>query len=412
MDRIKLVKYYKEPTERYNIISVSVFRLSTVYKPAQKYYQGLDELASSFQKYFLDMYLRIYYDNSVIEPTHEIESINTEVREHWIPLFDKLKKMEHVQLIKYEHPDFTKDKIYHDGLFGTFVRFIPLFDYEGSKNLGLVGISDIDVSRQVLEAFSDQFKEFKNHPEVKLFFRTKYCYNVRDRYFKVENKLDERYRVKVWHRLLAGTIFCRMKFPKYLLEDFINCMLNLDTDSCKFINHFLDVETTGYLSKQKLELKKSTNFIYGIDEFFLNTTFLKYVVDNKITFAWSSFQDITTPLYNWFLRNNKLYNENPNHKEFMKSVLGKYYDETKSLNQNYNFFDRNVYMKYYKNRKDDPNSDRYIYMFDNLKNKMKEILEQQQFKKYDFFKEEVKCIIRHADYYYIQFKVYKYKNIE
>ena len=38
---MKLVKYYKEPDNKYNIVSVSAFRLRKGYRPSMVYFEGL-----------------------------------------------------------------------------------------------------------------------------------------------------------------------------------------------------------------------------------------------------------------------------------------------------------------------------------------------------------------------------------
>lgn len=66
-------KYYKEPTEPYDIMSVSVFRMKRSYKSTKLYYDGLKSIVDEIQDLFPNFYLRIYFDRSIVKTTHKSE---------------------------------------------------------------------------------------------------------------------------------------------------------------------------------------------------------------------------------------------------------------------------------------------------------------------------------------------------
>ena len=118
MDKFELTRYYEEPKEKYNIISVSIFQMSQGYKGIKKYTEGLDNLIDKYDLFLPNFYLRIYYDET-------IDNVN------WDYVLNKARKHKFCQLIKFSHPWFKSEKG-HYGVFGTLARSIPIF--EENKN--------------------------------------------------------------------------------------------------------------------------------------------------------------------------------------------------------------------------------------------------------------------------------------
>ena len=240
------------------------------------------------------------------------------------------------------------------------------------------------------------YNNFKKS-NCKFHFRTRYCYFVEDKFDEVEANLDVKYVPKTWARILAGTIYCKIKFPKYLLEHFINCMKNLNNEGCTYIKE---------LKKETLELKKGegsdiktkqylqTEFIYGIDEFFLNTTFLKYIEENKIPFSVEAGNRLDKIFYRGYLRNKekgRFNNPSKFFTDYYKQILGKYYDKNKSLLENHNFVDSIIYKK--SNReKNKKRRNIHQYIFDNIMNVFEKIKKNNDYDKIGLTKKELDCI--------------------
>lgn len=403
MDKLIIKKYYTEPKDKINIISVSVFRLEKNYKSTMRYFYGLNTLVNNFHKYYPGFYLRIYFDSSINKTKHKNDDINKEVKNKWKPFFTKIKKYKNVQLCKYTYPDFMYNDLYHYGLFGTFVRFMPLFDYNDMDNIQNVIISDIDFSDSEFKDTSKDYTLFKKS-NSKFHFKTMYCYAQQPRFYDVEKKLDKKYVPDIWMRILAGSIFSKIKFPKYLFDDFIKCTQNLDKDECNYLQYFNYLDKN-YVTKAKKELG-NTIFIYGIDEYFINTTFYKYILNNKIQFSYRIILDIAHPIFNLYSRNNKFETPNEYIISFFKEIMGKYYDNNKNLLENYNYFDKIIYfMNYYENNK---RKQIYEYFFHRLINFMKNNYKNKNYKKFGFNKSEAKCIMYQTNPYGIRFIEHDY----
>lgn len=405
MDRIQVKKYYEEPRYRYNLISVCVFRIMNSYKETTKYYYGLQTLIKLFPIYFPDFYLRIYHDKTIMKTDYvspdeqlvrKIETMNRENKEMWKPLILQARKHKKIQVVKYKHPDFMVDENFHQGLFGTFVRFMPLFDYDENSNIGTVFVSDIDVNKFALESVRDVYKMFK--PSVsKIHYRSRYCYNVQPRYDYVERHLEEKYVPRIPYRVLAGTIICKIKLPKQLLDEFMTCMKDTNIDDCKYIKNFTDLRK---IKEEKLlkdydmeqKLLELTDFFYGIDEFFINTTVLKYVDTNKIPISVTPTTDIFHPIYNNYLRWDKFEDISDDIVKFYKDVMGRYYNDKISLAKNYEHLDKVIYNVHSKS--DDKRKEEYEFIYKKFIDMLKKIDDNNELEKYRFTKEEVSCISR------------------
>jgi hypothetical protein len=110
-----------------DIISVSLFKLkSGGYKSFSKYINGLKILDNLALKNNLE--IRLFIDNTIYTDKVIMESINN---------------FKTISVILYECPNFKIGEN-HVGLFGTIVRFFPLFDFENNDSR-IVMILDADV---------------------------------------------------------------------------------------------------------------------------------------------------------------------------------------------------------------------------------------------------------------------------
>jgi hypothetical protein len=412
MNSIKFKKYYIEPKNNYDLISVSVFRLQISYKSMDKYINGLETLAYNFTNpiYFKpNTYLRIYFDKSIIRPHHESEEINNEIINKWLPLLKKLRNMPYIQLIQFIHPDFIlSNGLYHDGLFGTFIRFIPLFDYSINKNIETVFIFDIDVNLSVLKGTKIVYDKFINSKSL-IHFKTKTCYDIRTRFLTFSNLPDV-------GLIMAGTIISKIKFPRKLLNDFVQSMqslklsnpnINGDTE-IEGIKDFLTTsinDMSGFTSDIKKEIMKTTNFIYGIDEFFLNTKVLKYIHDNKIKHSTSIVPDISKPFFTLAVRSNYFKTPSDPQIKMFKLILGKYYNNNKSLYENYEFFDKIMFnSKSIYNVNNYNEQQKYDYIANNVIMFIKKIYNDSAlYENIGFTKDEIVCLIKHKNPHFIFF---------
>jgi hypothetical protein len=230
MDYIKLFPEYKEPTHKYNVLSCVVFRMPIGYKNELKYFNGLDLLTKILKQLFPYFYLRLYYDESVLNNKTVTDSEfikNTE--KHWKPLFDKMKTNKYIQLCKYEMKDLKIDPYNHNGVIGTILRFVPFLDLPENKNIDNVICSDIDLSYNGYKELSVFYNKFKQSGR-EFFYKTKYCYFLQDRFKQIYKYYNDKI---LSHPIMAGVIMTSVKVPESLLITFFKCILNLEDKSCE-----------------------------------------------------------------------------------------------------------------------------------------------------------------------------------
>jgi len=399
-----------------NLISCCAFRMAGGYKSSTRYIRGLTNLIKYLPTYFPDFKLRIYYDNSIILQDHDSQEINDEIRDQWLPLLDMAKKKPYVQLAHYRYDKFEiKNGLYHDGLFGTIVRFIPLFQDRQGDTL----ICDIDgfTDRYLFSKLSNIYKIFKKS-KSKFHFRSSPCYVATDRIYNQEKDLDEEYKPNTPLRIFAGTILSKITFPKKIFDHFFNCLHDLSQDKCSYIKNF--TESKFILDDPKNITKDqdsgrplvSNIMYYGIDEFFINTTLLKYIENNNIissvTLDYTSINHIIQKIHLVESRKSTFDSLDQNNLiHFYKSIMGKFYNNDKSPFDNAHIL---INMTKHANHQSDPNiKTSNKYLFKNFIKTFQQIKHDNSYDKYGVLKRYVDCTLNFKNPHDI---IFRYSNDE
>jgi hypothetical protein len=222
-----------EPKTNYNIISCVFFIKKELYKDLNIYIDGLTHIIQNILPTFR---LRIYYDSSVKEILNKILNnfINIELYEYRIQLLS--------------------DGIYHKGVIGTFMRFLPLFNLEYHKVDKCI-VFDID--NKINNFYNDILKYFYDN-EIKIAYRSRFCY-LNKRVLCTKNK----------YPLIASFIYQSIQLPLKIFSKFFEKL---------YIEN--DVKIIKKINKCGIE----NIYEYGIDEFFLNKYYIKYLKKKNISF--------------------------------------------------------------------------------------------------------------------------------
>ena len=141
-----------------------------------------------------------------------------------------------ITVLHYNCPEFREGRG-HVGMFGTFTRFLPMFE-----DLDTVWSSDIDIPDRYLDP---KLYQTVSEQRIDFMISTYSCY--------------ER---KVWgtkNTILAGRFISRIKFDRGLLTRFLNRVHDGK------LKDKIDEINVGNVRKQP------SSFPYGLDEYFLNT---------------------------------------------------------------------------------------------------------------------------------------------
>ena len=378
MNEFILTKYYTEPTEKYNLISTVIFKLKNSYKSFNHYLDGLELLLDDFQKHFPDFYLRLYYDDSISDLS---VSESMEITDRFTEIITKHKDNKFIQLVHYEHPWFVSNKI-HIGLFGTIVRLLPFFNED---NTNIVLSAEIDITNNFFILYKNMYTDFKL-ANAKILFMTRQCYHLRPRYTAVSKHL------KINYMPYIGTMWISGKLPKYIINDFLNCIhKNKLDESCSYLKIFvdnLDKNTSrGKIDSNKPLIEKILHF--GIDEIFA-ANIIAYLITNKIPYMIDLLPALTFVLDDTYGDTDDIINEKI-HSDFIKQILKQHYDTNKSVRENFNQMKKSLLFNYTFRPKN--KYDKFI-----IRNTIKELmmlLKNSQYKKMGFDEDNFQCI-RHS----------------
>ena len=252
-----------------NIISVCLFKLTRSYKDFSLYVNGLSVLNRYVKKYLTEFRIRLFIDHHI----HEDKII-----------MDGISKLDKVDLVKFVCDSKFMVGDYLDGLFGTLIRFFPMFDFP-NNDANVVSIMDADLNPRDVDAYRRIYENFRtylvNTPSTSG-TQSSYLYFY-GRLFHPALKTMGRVDVTTPYAL-ASKIYSIKKLGHNIILDFIQTV----TQSTNII--YSDYEHPKMLSTP-------TKFIFGVDEYFLNNTLIDHLITNGMCFARRYYYQLVSPLY-------------------------------------------------------------------------------------------------------------------
>ena len=269
------------------VMAMAAFRMPDPYKDESKYTNGLNLIFDNYEKIMPKSILRIYYDNSVLKKD-----------DTWRFIIEKAKKTPFVELILFEFKQFkVKNSFYHEGVFGMIVRYFILFDFKGNDTA--VGIDDIDAEsvEYLINVYDGIVKKALKAIEKYKGTFVFGCYNYSAYIRKPRlmlSDITDKYHFNI--RALTQPSVCQVKLKKKILLDFMKCVL----EKCKEYRHWMKETKNNmnckYYNKENikrtqqcayfkyLERLPTGAFMFGTDEYFLNSYILGDFLKNKRPF--------------------------------------------------------------------------------------------------------------------------------
>lgn len=321
---IKL-EYIKKGNINKNAISCSLFKMKESYRDFSFYMRKLHIFLQNKNNGFMkDWTIYLFIDDSVISDKY----------------FEEIKKLsnkdKNLTIIKYECEKFKIDNIYHDGTFGSIVRYMPFFINSFFSDHEYLNCSDIDIPNNY---FSEN--------DIDKLKRKKYDILL----------VSYLYYTKKWalekNPITGNFIFRNLRLPKEIFDDFLDNLWNGKYD--KIIKTF---EST-----KSVNVKK---FQYGTDEYFINFFVYKHIIENRINhlikipvtldsmyksifYKYDEIKSITKQLVEYYEKQyNNVFNEkNANTPKNITDLEEKLFDIIKS-NKKYNEYEKyvNKYKKF------------------------------------------------------------------
>lgn len=222
----------------------SFFRMKNNYKPLDFYTKSFDEWMSVIPS---NSYIRLYVDGSILDNELFKKIFNSENSKLEIVVYECSEF-----LLPFENPD----DYYHDGTFGTVVRYLPLYDK--SVQTKYLWFTDLDL---LPFWFSSQYiQDLKN-------------YKCSSSYVSGVMMQTKRSTLSVDFQMFGGHIIV----DSSILNNFN------DSDINTFLQNILNgvynpIKNTviGYVSKS-VNATKDSKFAYGFDELFCNDFILPVI---------------------------------------------------------------------------------------------------------------------------------------
>lgn len=217
----------RSTTGKKNIICGALFRMKRSYMGFKKYHDHAINFIKLTKEMMPDWVVRLYVDSSVTK--EEMEALIAD----------------HVELVLYHCDDFwDRESKTHEGVFGTFMRFLPMFS---AQKYEIMISSDIDIFPFHLNTFKYLVSKFD---DIGLLSTS--CHS---QWIPPGAK----------YSILAGGIVTKVVFPRQILIKYLE-----------------------YIRDEKIVLRAikptdtDTILPYGADEYFLNTMLSSYINSHKI----------------------------------------------------------------------------------------------------------------------------------
>jgi hypothetical protein len=294
----------ESPNRRYaNTVNIVFFRAFPLTKNFQKYLDGLKEW-KKYIKFYPDSQLQIFIDRSIAED----ETI--------APILHSLG----ARIYLFECPEFMRADKFHKGLFGTLVRFFPMFDIN-THALNIAHFQELEPDLPFTYLFSDidKLSKMKSSHNLNVIYES---HNMFRRRYK-EHPYFGHGAYYPW--MVAGRFtVIKNKTPISLLTNYLEDV----KQGKKFLNRY-----EGYDAVKP----EHENFSYGIDESFLNCVYLPWLIEND--YGIGIVQDYHLSHSVFFLKYE--IRKDKRSKEFFDYILQK----KQSLKESLNEFDRLFYKK-------------------------------------------------------------------
>jgi hypothetical protein len=298
------IKTLYTPNRRYaNTVNLVFFRAIPLTKNFNQYIDGLREW-KEYSKIFPDSQLQVFIDKAV--------SMNEEI-------MDILHKLD-ARIYLFECSDFLIKDGFHIGLFGTMLRFFPMFDIN-THPMTVAHMCDLEPGPKTIHAMK-LMNKLSGMKGPSLIYESKFIYS------KIySSQLTLKSGVPFpW--VAAGKFTALKRVPFSLLTSYLEDIKK----GKKFFNRF-EEQMLPYIKKEH------GNFSFGVDELFLNHVYLPWLIENKATVV-IIIRDVNPKNFIKGVR-NIIYKQKES-KKHLEYILTKNQSVERSVNELINVFFRGV----------------------------------------------------------------------
>lgn len=192
--------------------------------------------------------------------------------------------MKHTEIIEFRYPEFEHDKGHYD-LFGTLVRFLPLFKIDEKKpkwadtikEEGCVFITDADYSDFFIERIGIKLIKWYS----KKLDNKKFTPDIVALSYPSSTAIRHKPSLKM-PPIIANFIATKKRIPYYIFENFLEQGKNRNGLPLRYYNLLNKTENINYAYKKRNINKQKSMFPFGIDEYFLTNVLKSYnIIQNN-----------------------------------------------------------------------------------------------------------------------------------
>jgi hypothetical protein len=306
-NRICNFEVIHNPNNRYaDTVNLVFFRAIPLTKNFQKYINGI-RMWKHFKKHYPASQLQVFIDKSIASDS-EIQKILHNLN---------------ARVILFECPEYMRKDGYHIGLFGTMVRFFPLFDIN-KHPLRVAHIQEVEPDPESVSKFDLIVSASKKNLQQ---YNTALIYSgsnlLNPEFTNTEFSVENLH----YPWIFAGRFSVLQKIPFKVFTDFLH---DIDHGK-KFLNK--------YEINRNEEHKQ---YALGIDETFLNVPYLKYLIDNDYAIGIINEYSISKPIY-W---QRERIRENSHSEKFFRYILQKELPLREAMKTFDTLFYRGIYSEY------------------------------------------------------------------
>lgn len=249
--KVYQIKELKQKINYKICITCSLFKMNDPYRDFGNY---VNKFLGWMFKIPKDSFIRLYTD----EITYKSEE------------FEKLLKLNYnkLEIFIYDYPEFKDSDGYHDGTFGTLMRYLPLWDKKiwDTYKIDYIWITDVDIYINFLN-FEILKKMEKEHASI--------CYYAKSGY-NVPWIEDE-----VKYPIGAGKFIVKknVRFSESSLKNFLKEVLDGKYNKLRkrILNHYILREDESKIKS----ITKTNYFPYGYDEYYVNSILYEEIKSYK-----------------------------------------------------------------------------------------------------------------------------------
>lgn len=280
----------QNPNRRYaSTVNLVFFRAVPLTKNFQKYIDGLKKWESEYMKYYPDCQLQVFVDEHVLK------------EEKVANILEKLK----ARVIIFKCPEYFIENNFHIGLFGTMIRFYPLFDVN-THPLKVAHIQELEPDSDSVPTFEklDKLGNMKHGADLIYTTNKFYTGGLMSNKYKFE-----KFIYYPW--IVAGIFSAYEKIPFKVFTDYLD---DVKEGKKKFFNIY-----QGWKAAEGYQKSEHGKYSFGVDEIFLNDYYLGYLIKTGKTIGIFTEYKIAHPVY-YIINRVK---QNPNSTKILEYILNK-----------------------------------------------------------------------------------------